>query len=107
MRIIAAYALIGYGFSIVAAAGSAVRGGRLAPAGGLVLAITGITMMFASFGILLGLAWAIAVAVLTLVAGALLSAYNARILNGHWRPWDLLGRGVLTLALIALLVIGR
>lgn len=106
MRYAAAYALIVYGLFTVASAGSSVRHGQLAPAGGLVLAIVGITMIFAALGMLLGLTLAIAVAIASVVAASLLALYNAYVLDGHIRAGQHVARTLLAAALITSIVVG-
>ena len=82
MRVLASYALVMYGVVTVASVGGAVRGGRLAPGGGVVLALTGMAMIFSTLGVLIGLAAGVAVAILSVAGLSLLAAYNACVLRG-------------------------
>lgn len=107
MRDLASYALVMYGVLTVAGVGGAVRAGRLAPAGGVVLAVTGITMIFAALGVLMGLGAGVAVAILSVAAVSLLAAYNAAVLNGSSGLRGEVGRSLLAAGLIALFVFGN
>lgn len=107
MRDLAAYALVMYGVLTVASVGSSVRHGRLAPAGGLVLALTGITMIFAALGVLMGLKAGIAVSILSVAAVSVLAAYNAYVLRGGAGLRGELRRGILAVALIAGFIVGN
>jgi hypothetical protein len=107
MRDLAAYALVMYGVFTVASVGGSVRAGRLAPAGGIAVALTGITMIFAALGVLMGLEAGLAVAVLSVSALSLLAAYNAFVLSGRAGLRGELGRGLLAATLIALFAFGN
>ena len=107
MRVLAAYALVMYGVVTVDSVGGAVRGGRLAPGGGVVLAVTGVTMIFSALGVLMGLAAGVAVAIISIAGLSLLAAHNAWVLRGSAGLRGEAARSVLAVALIAGFILGN
>jgi hypothetical protein len=106
VRIAAAYGLIFYGVITVLTVKAAVARGRMAGGGGLAQALTGITMIFAAFGVLMGLWLGLVVAVASLLAASALAAYHAILLNGLRSLRSQLPRTAIVVVLILALLFG-
>jgi hypothetical protein len=106
VRVAAAYGLIFYGVLTVLTVKTGVARGRMSSGAGLAQALTGITMIFAALGVLMGLWLGLLVALVSIVAASLLTAYHAVLLDGAAGLRAQAPRTVLALLLIAALVFG-
>lgn len=106
MRNLAGYMLVFYGAGTAASAGSSIRRGRVAPAGGLALALLGITMIMAALGLLLGLGAGIVVAIISIVLLSTLAGYNAWVIEGGYGLRRQTARSILATLLLGLIIFG-
>jgi hypothetical protein len=106
VRVAAAYGLIFYGVLTVLTVKAGIARGRMSTGAGLAQALVGITMIFAALGVLMGLWLGLLVALVSIIAASVLTAYHAILLDGRSGLRAQAPRTAIALLLIAALLFG-